>query len=98
MLAKVLARRLRRAGLPAASIAAVLTPLKHVQRARLHYGTDAPPALRALASVMWVPSARSPHQQAVLKALGLSTRPELGTTLDNALGRARRGRQPKTAA
>jgi len=98
MLAKVLARRLRRAGLPATSITAVLTPLKNVQRARLHYGPDAPPALRALASSVWVPSERSPHQQAVLAVLGMSNRPELGTTLINALARSRRGRQGKTAA
>jgi hypothetical protein len=98
MLAKVLARRLRRAGLPATSITAVLTPLKNVQRARLHDGPDAPPALRALASSVWVPSDRSPHQQAVLAVLGISNRPELGTTLINALARSRRGRQRKTAA
>jgi len=98
MLAKVLERRMRRAALPAASIAAVLTPLKKVQRARLHFGPNAPPALRALASRVWVPSERSPQQQAMLDVLGLSNRPELGTTLENALTRSRRGRQRKTAA
>ena len=98
MLVKVLQRRLRRAGLPAASIAAVLKLLKSVQRARLQYGSASPPALRALASSVWVPSQRTAGQQAALAALGISNRRELGTTLENALGRSRRGRQRKTAA
>jgi transposase len=91
LLAKVLQRRLKRAEVRAPSIASVLGPLKAIQRARLQYGADAPPALRALAKDTWIPSSRTPRQQAILAALKLDAHPVLGTTLLDALkGPARR--------
>jgi transposase len=91
LLAKVLQRRLKRAGVRAPSLASVLAPLKTIQRARLQYGPDAPPALRALAKDAWIPSERTPRQQEILAALKLDAHPVLGTTLLDALkGSARR--------
>lgn len=88
MLVKVLLRRVRRAGLKATSVSSVLRPLKRVCRARMHFGDEAPPALRALAKSTWVPSLRSARQTEILEALGLATRNELGTTM---LGARRSG-------
>ncbi|MCU0294136.1 MAG: IS1634 family transposase [Thermoanaerobaculaceae bacterium] len=90
LLAKLVQRRVKRAGTEARSLASVLGPLKAVQRARVQYGDDAPPALRALAKGAWIPSAKSPRQQELLRALGLAERRELGTTLAERLS-------PKTA-
>jgi hypothetical protein len=98
MLAKVLQRRIKRVGLEAASLGSVLGPLKEVERARVHYGKDAPPALRALAADTWVPSARTPRQVELLQALNLVGRKELGTTLSEQLKPKKRGRHAKTAA
>jgi len=81
VLAKVVQRRVKRAGTAALSLAAVLRPLKEVQRARVQYGDDAPPALRALAAGAWVPSQRTSRQDELLRALGLAERTELGTTI-----------------
>ena len=52
----------------------------NIRRVQLRYGPAAPPALRALAEDRWIPSVRSELQQAMLRALGLNERPELGTT------------------
>jgi transposase len=98
ILAKVLQRRIKRAGLKAPSLASVLDPLKQVQRARLHFPPDAPPALRALAGDAWVPSVRTSRQQELLTALNLATRPELGTTLAERLARKKPGRRAKMDA
>jgi hypothetical protein len=98
MLAKVLQRRIKKAGLEAASLDSVLGPLKEVERARVEYGKDAPPALRALAADTWVPSARTPRQVELLQALNLLERGELGTTLSERLKPKKRGRHKKNAA
>ena len=50
ILAKVLQCRLKKAGVAAPSLASVPRPLHQVQRARLQFPLDAPPALRALAA------------------------------------------------
>jgi transposase len=81
LLAKVAQRRLKRANVAAPSVAAALEQLQGIRRVMLRYGPGAPPALRALAEDRWVPSVRSEQQEAMLKALGLAERSELGTTL-----------------
>lgn len=81
ILAKVLQRRLKQAGTKAPSLASVLGPLQQVQRARVQFAENAPPALRALAADTWVPSQRTARQQELLQALGLAERAELGTTI-----------------
>jgi hypothetical protein len=81
LLAKVAQRRLKKAAVEAPTVAAMLEQLQGVSRVTLHYGSDAPPALRALAEGRWVPSVRSALQQAMLQALGVDDRSELGTTL-----------------
>lgn len=98
MLAKVVQRRVKKAGLEAASLDSVLRPLKEVQRARVRYGKNAPAALRALASDAWVPSARTPRQLDLLKALNLLGRKELGITFADRLSHKRRGSRSKSAA
>ncbi len=98
VLAKVLQRRVKRAGLKAPSLASVLDPLKQVQRARLHFPPSAAPALRALAAGAWIPSERTPRQRDLLNALNLANRPELGTTLAESLARKKPGRRPQKAA
>jgi len=98
VLAKVLQRRLRAAGVLVGSIAGLLEVLRGIQRARIELKPDAPSALRALAATMWVPSKRSVRQQAMLKALALAKRPELGTTLPNMGIRTRHGSARKTDA
>lgn len=98
LLAKVVQRRLKRAGVPAPSVGRLLRELQEIQRAHLHYGTDAPAALRALADTTWVPSQRTPRQDAILRVLGLAERPELGTTLASAFSPKKRGRPAKNAA
>jgi transposase len=92
ILAKVLQRRLKRAGHSAPSLASVLGPLKHVQRARVRYGPEAPPVLRALARDRWIPSARTPRQHELLQALYLQDRVELGTTMEVVLDQSLRGK------
>ena len=77
--------------------ASVLRPLKEVQRARVQYGKNAPPALRALAAEAWVPSARTQRQLDLLRALNLMTRKELGNTVADRLNHNRRGSQKKSA-
>ena len=86
LLAKVVQRRLKRADVNAPSVAAVLEQLQDIRRIKLRYAAHAPPALRALAQDRWVPSVRSEQQQAMLGALGLAERAELGITLGQALG------------
>ena len=98
ILAKVLQRRIKKAGLPAASLDSVLGPLKEVERARVQYGKDAPAALRALAADTWVPSARTPRQVELLQALNLLQRKELGTTLSEQLKPKKRGRRARNAS
>lgn len=97
ILAKVLQRRLKQAGTKAPSLASVLGPLQQVQRARVQFADDAPPALRALAAGAWVPSQRTARQEELLQALGLADRVELGTTLASRLATKkarRRGKLP----
>jgi len=98
LLAKVVQRRLKRAGVPAPSVGRLLRELRAIQRAHLQYGADAPAALRALAATTWVPAQRTPRQDALLRALGLAERTELGTTLARAFSQKRRGRPAKNAA
>jgi hypothetical protein len=88
LLAKVLQRRLKRAQVSAPTIAGILEHLQGIRRVKLHYGPTAPPALRALAEDRWIPSLRNEHQRAMLDALGLAGRPELGATLHTALTRS----------
>lgn len=91
LLAKVLQRRIKKAGLRAPSLNSVLDPLKQVQRGRLHFPATAAPALRALAADTWIPSAHSARQSELLAALNLAGRPELGTTLTDKLARKKPG-------
>ena len=94
LLSKVVQRRLKRGGIKAPSLASVFGPMKGIRRARLRYGEDAPPALRALAKDTWVTSERTPRQQEILEALGLSNNPALGTTVIDAItGSGRRNRR-----
>jgi transposase len=98
LLAKVLQRRCKQAGTPAPSLASVLGPLQQVQRARVQFAAEAPPALRALATDTWVPSQRTARQEELLHALGLAERVELGTTIASRLApknARRRGKQPR---
>ncbi len=100
ILAKVLQRRLKQAGTKAPSLASVLGPLQQVQRARVQFADDAPPALRALAADTWVPSQRTARQEGLLQALGLADRVEFGTTLASRLAPTkarRRGKLPPRA-
>jgi hypothetical protein len=85
ILAKVLQPRIKQAGRKAPSLASVLTPLHQVQRARVQFADDAPPALRALAAGAWVPSQRTARQEELLHARGLAGRSELGTTIASRL-------------
>ena len=97
ILAKVLQRRLKRAGTKAPSLASVLGPLQQVQRARVQFADDAPPALRALAAGAWVPSQRTARQEELLQALRLAERVESGTTIASRLASKkarRRGKLP----
>jgi transposase len=97
LLAKVLQRRLKQAGTKAPSLASVLGPLQQIQRARVQFADDAPPALRALAAGAWVPSQRTARQQELLHALGLAEHVSLGTTIANRLATKkarRRGKLP----
>jgi hypothetical protein len=72
--------------------------LLRLERDPRYYGADALAALRALADTTWVPSQRTPRQDAILRALGLAARLELGTTLANAFAPRKRGRPAKHAA
>jgi transposase len=98
ILAKVLQRRVKKAGVKAPSLASVLQPLHQVQRARVHFAADAPPALRALAEGTWVPAQRTVRQEELLQALHLAGREELGTTITDQLAGQKQGRRRKTAA
>lgn len=95
LLSKVVQRRLKRAGVKAPSLASVFGPMKGIRRARLRYGEDAPPALRALAKDTWVPSERTPRQQEILEALGLIKNPALGTTVIDTITGSGRGKRRK---
>jgi transposase len=95
LLARVLQRRLRVAGVHVGGPADLLAVLRGVQRAKMELKPDAPNALRAFAATTWVPSKRSARQQAVLEALGLAKRPELGTTVPDMGIRARHGSASK---
>jgi len=98
VLAKVVQRHVKKAGVKAPSLASVLEPLKRVQRAKLHFQASAPPALRALAAGTWIPSQRTPRQDELLAALNLPDHPELGTTLETKLARKKAGRRPQKTA
>jgi transposase len=87
LLAKIAQRRMKRAGVAVPTVAAMIEELEGIQRVKLRYGPMAPPALRAFGEARWIPSARSPQQQAMLRALGLADRRELGATLGQALAR-----------
>jgi transposase len=97
LLAKVLQRRLKRAKVSAPSVAGTLEQLQQIRRVKLHYGPGAPPALRALAEGRWIPSPRTDQQRAMLEALGLAARPELGATLERALSRSSTRKRGATA-
>jgi hypothetical protein len=73
ILAKVLQPRIKQAGRKAPSLASVLTPLHQVQRARVQFADDAPPAQRTA------------RQEELLHARGLAGRSELGTTIASRL-------------
>jgi len=97
MLARLLQRRVQRAGVRAASLKSVMSPLKEVSRARVTMPDDAQPALKALAASTWIPSERTPRQAAILQALGLANRIELGTTLADAVSAKKTGKRRKQA-
>ena len=86
LLAKVAQRRLKLANVDAPSTAAMLDQLQGIHRVSLCYGANAPPALRACGEGRWIPSTRTEHQNAMLAALGLAGRSELGTTSETVLG------------
>lgn len=86
LLAKVAQRRLKLANVEAPSIAAMLDQLQGIHRVELRYGANAPPALRAFAEGRWIPSTRTDQQRAMLEALGLTGRRELGATTNTSLG------------
>lgn len=98
LLAKVILRRLRKARVDVRSVGGMLRHLKKVQRARLHLAADAPPALQALARTAWVPSVRTKRQEAILAALHLARRQELGTTLFSTKTRSKGQRRQNEAA
>jgi transposase len=81
ILAKVVQRRVKKAGVNAPSLASVLQPLHQVQRARVHFAPETPAALRVLAEGTWVPAQRTARQEELLQALRLARRKELGTTI-----------------
>lgn len=86
LLAKVAQRRLKLANVEAPTIAAMLDQLQGIHRVELRYGANAPPALRAVAEGRWIPSTRTEQQRAMLDALGLTGRRELGATTNTSLG------------
>lgn len=98
VLVKVVKRRLRNARVKIRSVASLLSSLKRIQRARLHLGEEAPPALRAFAATIWVPSQRTQNQTRILEALGLDNHTELGTTLKTAKTQAGWAKRAKTSA
>lgn len=98
VLVKVVKRRLKKAGVNVPSVPSLLTNLKKIQRARLQFSADAPPALRAFAATTWVPSQRTRRQSQILTALKLADRTELGTTLLTAQSRSGRGKGRKIVA
>lgn len=98
VLVKVVKRRLKKAGVKLRSVAALLTALKKIQRARLYLSDEAPPALRAFTAATWVPSQRTRLQSRMLAALRLDNRAELGTTLATSQTRAGRAKGEKTVA
>ena len=59
--------------------------MKSKKGQKAKFADDAPPALRALAAGTWVPSQRTARQDALLHALGLADRVELGTTIASRL-------------
>lgn len=98
MLARVLQRRVRKAGVKAPSLKSVVDPLKSIERARVHLPDDAPSALRALAATTWVPSTYDARQTELLGALSLAGRAELGTTLASQLSPENKAIRRKRAA
>lgn len=98
MLAKVVLRRLRNAGVDVRSVGGMLRHLKKIQRARLHLADDAPPALRALAETAWVPSLRTAPQEAILAALRLAKHKSLGITLFSTKTGSRAAKRREEAA
>lgn len=97
-LAKVMLRRLQRAGVAIRSVSGMVRQLKGIRRARMLLSDDAPPALRALATTTWVPSERTQRQNDVLAVLKLTGRKELGTTPFTPKTRSGRPVNRKTAA
>lgn len=81
LLAKVILRRLKKAGVAVRSVGKMLRTLKAIQRARMKLPAKAPPALRGLAATTWVPSERSELQEKMLCALGLQGALRIGPTL-----------------
>jgi hypothetical protein len=79
------------------SVSRLLRQLKAVQRGRLHFSSDAPPAIRAVAEKIWVPSERTESQSDLLRALGLENRPELGSTPFSGKTGSGRVRKPKNS-
>jgi transposase len=66
ILAKVVQRRIRQAGLKAPTLAFLFHELQQVQRARVQFSDDATPALRARAADTWIASKRTSRQQELL--------------------------------
>lgn len=97
MLAKVILRRLQKAGVEVRSVGRMLRHLKGIQRGRMRLGQDAPPALRGLAATTWVPSERTTRQDQILAALKLTKLSNIGTTLRLPKSCPRRPRRRKTA-
>jgi transposase len=98
LLVRLLQRRLKAAGVAAPSARSVLEPLVSVSRARMTMAETAAPALKALAATTWIPAQRTERQTAILKALNLDSRPELGTTLANRLSSRSSEKRARRAA
>lgn len=98
LLGKVILRRVRKAGVDVRSVGGMLRHLKKIQRARMNLPDDAPPGLRSLAKSAWVPSVRTTRQEAILQALHLARRHELGITLSQPKTGSRASRDRRKAA
>lgn len=97
MLAKILLRRLQKAGVKVRSVAMMLRHLRRIHRGRMRLTQSAPPALRTLAATTWIPAERTQRQDEILAALNLAPCRELGTTPFSSQSRSSRAEVKKTA-
>jgi len=77
LLAKLVVRRLRRAGIQT-TVSEALHELSNLRLAQLHYGPSASPALKELARAIRVPPKPSALQARMIRALGIAEALQLG--------------------